>query len=251
MKKSNQTHSKHLVEKSDYWNWNNNLCYEGIYCKKTNCPYDHPIVNGAPLKGVDRTYTDKCSMPGNNRTLNAYGRALLSNYEKICPAKNGPESTNKFWNNYCDRLDNPADLIYQGTLYQDCADAREIFGKTCSANPEEHDISHFATKENMSKYAKDCRNKVRAINYNRDREQNNPRQTKRNVIDALVSARAETIDWASQFQSRSRSQSRTPRSRSPRRRSRSRSDGYSSPRNSRRRGRKTTRGPTGAKSRKK
>ena len=252
MKKIKQSQSKHLVEKSDYWKWNNNLCHEGIYCKKTNCPYAHPIVNGAQLKGVDRTYTDKCSMPGNDKTLNSYGRTLLSNYEKICPAKKGHESTNKFWNNYCDRLDNPSDLVYQGTLYQDCADARELFGKTCSASPEEHDISHFATKENMSKYAKDCRNKVRAINFNRDRQINNPRQTKRSVIDALVSARAETVDWASQFQSRGSSRGRSrgsSRGRS-RGRSRSRSDGYSTPRNSRTRGRKTTRGPTGAKSRK-
>ena len=29
--KKNQTRSKDLIEKSDYWKWNDNMCFNGVY----------------------------------------------------------------------------------------------------------------------------------------------------------------------------------------------------------------------------
>ena len=195
-----QTRSTNLNEKSEYWTWNNNMCFNGIFCKKPNCEYDHPIINGKQIKGMKRTYTTKCANPSDNTKLNKYGHNLLMSYENICPAKKGAESSEKFWNNKCDMLENPSELIEQGSSYQTCADARELFGNECMVNPPHLDISHHKTQQNMSRYAKDCRNKVRAIRF-----YNNIKQTKkRNALRKLVNVKNTKLNintWASMFKS--------------------------------------------------
>ena len=240
MKKS-QTRSKDIGEKSDYWKWNNRMCFNGVYCQKKNCEWDHPIVNGKELKGLTRRYTPECSKKGDDTTLNDFGHDLLMKYQNSCPGKTGKESREKFWNNYCDTLDNPLDIIHQGQKYQECADNREIYAKTCALLPDELDISHHKTGIVMNQYAKDCRNKVRAINFRNDKIKNKGKQTKRNVLDHLSTAKKKRLSdekWGSMFKlpsTRSKSRSRTP------------SHGYRSPRKTRKTRKKTTRGPTGTK----
>lgn len=190
-----QTRSTNLNEKSEYWTWKDNMCFNGIFCKKPNCEYDHPIINGKQIKGMKRTYTTKCANPSDNTKLNKYGHNLLMSYENICPAKKGAESSEKFWNNKCDMLENPSELIEQGSSYQACADARELFGNECMVNPPHLDISHHKTQQNMSIYAKDCRNKVRAIRF-----YNNIKKTRRrNVLSKLNNLRTNRHKWISQY----------------------------------------------------
>ena len=93
----------------------------------------------------------------------------------------------------------------------------------------------------MNQYAKECRNKVRAINFRNDKIKNKGKQTKRKVLDHLSTAKKKRMSdekWGSMFKlpsTRSKSRSRTP------------SHGYRSPRKTRKTGKKTTRGPTGTK----
>lgn len=256
--KKNQTRSKELIEKSDYWKWNDNMCFNGVYCNDPNCKYDHPIVDGKPMKGEIRRYKPQCSRKGDNTKLNKFGYELLMKYENSCPGKSSKESREKFWNNYCDTLDNPVDIINQGQQYQECADNREIYAQTCTLLPDNLDVSHFKTSTVMNNYAKDCRKKVRAINFRNDRKKNSKKQTKRKILDTLRTIKSvyprKVSDerWSKMFKSPStRSKSGSKSTAKGKTKKTCFTNSFNSPRSRiRKTGKKTTRGPIGPKKKK-
>ena len=104
------------------------------------------------VEHIEPIYTETCSVPGNNKRLNSYGKKLLSKYKNKCSNNNAPWKFNP-----CTNSDDIDVLEEQSEQYYLCGSLRRRFTKVCVIKGDnEHD---FATKK-QKKFSEDCQKKI-------------------------------------------------------------------------------------------